>query len=154
MLLLTMDRRNIEVNRLGAPSEVGTSYDVQVTVVGHQKGPIYPADDKEWFVVVEHRWPRVNTSIDDTVFLTERPRTSPQLIGTIRRIIMVRTVTRVTILLLSVSKAVAWVLPPVRSAAKSLVLNLAGNLHGEGACFLPLQQMESDYYAPRIIQVR
>ena len=141
------------MNRLGAPSEVGTSCDVQVTVAGHQKGPIYSADDKELFVVV-HRWPRVNTSIDDTVVLTERSRTSLQFVGTIRRIIMVQTVTRVTILLLSVSKAVAWVLPAVGSAAKSSVLNSAGNLHGEGACFLPLQQMESDYYAPRIIQVR
>jgi len=30
---------------------------------------------------------------------------------------------------------------------------MAGNLHGQNACFLPLQQLDSDYYAPRIIQI-
>jgi Rubisco Assembly chaperone C-terminal domain len=29
----------------------------------------------------------------------------------------------------------------------------SGNLHGQGACFLPLKQLPSDYYAPRIIQI-
>ena len=29
-----------------------------------------------------------------------------------------------------------------------------GNVHGEGSCFLPLKQLDQDYYAPRIIQVR
>jgi hypothetical protein len=28
-----------------------------------------------------------------------------------------------------------------------------GNLHGQGACFLPLKQMDMDYLAPRIIQI-
>lgn len=30
----------------------------------------------------------------------------------------------------------------------------AGNKHGENACFLPLEQLDQDYYAPRIVQVR
>ena len=29
-----------------------------------------------------------------------------------------------------------------------------GNLHGQGSCFLPLQQLDQDFYAPRIVQVR
>eukprot|EP00567_Pseudictyota_dubia_P003561 CAMPEP_0197439468 /NCGR_PEP_ID=MMETSP1175-20131217/6207_1 /TAXON_ID=1003142 /ORGANISM="Triceratium dubium, Strain CCMP147" /LENGTH=246 /DNA_ID=CAMNT_0042969389 /DNA_START=23 /DNA_END=763 /DNA_ORIENTATION=- len=28
-----------------------------------------------------------------------------------------------------------------------------GSLHGENSCFLPLQQLEQDYYAPRIVQI-
>lgn len=28
-----------------------------------------------------------------------------------------------------------------------------GNIHGQGACFLPLKQLGSDYYAPRIVQI-
>jgi len=30
---------------------------------------------------------------------------------------------------------------------------LAGSLHGENACFLPLKQLDNDYYAPRILQI-
>jgi hypothetical protein len=29
-----------------------------------------------------------------------------------------------------------------------------GSLHGENSCFLPLKQLDQDYYAPRIVQVR
>lgn len=29
----------------------------------------------------------------------------------------------------------------------------AGNLHGQNACFLPLKQLDMDYYAPRIVQI-
>jgi hypothetical protein len=29
----------------------------------------------------------------------------------------------------------------------------AGNKHGENACFLPLEQLDQDYYAPRIVQI-
>lgn len=32
-------------------------------------------------------------------------------------------------------------------------LAMSGSLHGENACFLPLKQLDQDYYAPRIIQV-
>jgi len=28
-----------------------------------------------------------------------------------------------------------------------------GSLHGENSCFLPQQQLEQDYYAPRIVQI-
>mmetsp|Transcript_16201 Transcript_16201/g.33371 ORF Transcript_16201/g.33371 Transcript_16201/m.33371 type:complete len:95 (-) Transcript_16201:74-358(-) len=29
-----------------------------------------------------------------------------------------------------------------------------GSLHGENSCFMPLRQLDQDYYAPRIVQVR
>ena len=32
-------------------------------------------------------------------------------------------------------------------------LKVAGSLHGEQSCFLPLQQLDQDYYAPRIVQI-
>ena len=68
---------------------------------------------------------------------------------------MIRRITRVTILCLSAASSIAWVSSSAGyvKTTRSL-LNMAGNLHGESACFLPLEQMESDYYAPRIVQVR
>jgi len=36
----------------------------------------------------------------------------------------------------------------------SATVNKPGAIHGENACFLPLKQLDQDYYAPRIIQVR
>ena len=32
-------------------------------------------------------------------------------------------------------------------------LKAAGSLHGDQSCFLPLKQLDQDYYAPRIIQI-
>ena len=29
----------------------------------------------------------------------------------------------------------------------------AGYLHGEGSCFMPIKQLDQDYYAPRIVQI-
>ena len=29
-----------------------------------------------------------------------------------------------------------------------------GNVHGQGACFLPLEQLNQDFIAPRIVQVQ
>mmetsp|Transcript_4998 Transcript_4998/g.7326 ORF Transcript_4998/g.7326 Transcript_4998/m.7326 type:complete len:181 (-) Transcript_4998:35-577(-) len=29
----------------------------------------------------------------------------------------------------------------------------AGNLHGQGSCFLPLRQLDQEYHAPRIVQI-
>jgi hypothetical protein len=29
-----------------------------------------------------------------------------------------------------------------------------GSLHGQDSCFLPLKQLDQDYYSPRIVQVR
>ena len=37
---------------------------------------------------------------------------------------------------------------------QSTSLAMSGSLHGQNACFLPLKQLDQDYYAPRIIQVR
>eukprot|EP00980_Cylindrotheca_fusiformis_P014490 scaffold3875_cov123-Cylindrotheca_fusiformis.AAC.10 len=34
-----------------------------------------------------------------------------------------------------------------------VTLSMSGSLHGENSCFLPLKQLEQDYYAPRIIQI-
>ena len=31
--------------------------------------------------------------------------------------------------------------------------NQVGGLHGDNSCFLPLRQLDQDYYAPRIIQI-
>lgn len=28
-----------------------------------------------------------------------------------------------------------------------------GSLHGDNSCFLPLKQLDQDYFAPRIVQV-
>jgi hypothetical protein len=63
-----------------------------------------------------------------------------------------RIITSALIILLS-STASAWLSPSAGLLTSRSSLNLAGNNHGEGACFLPLEQMESDYYAPRIVQV-
>eukprot|EP00565_Helicotheca_tamesis_P008045 CAMPEP_0185728068 /NCGR_PEP_ID=MMETSP1171-20130828/3548_1 /TAXON_ID=374046 /ORGANISM="Helicotheca tamensis, Strain CCMP826" /LENGTH=233 /DNA_ID=CAMNT_0028396733 /DNA_START=116 /DNA_END=817 /DNA_ORIENTATION=+ len=59
------------------------------------------------------------------------------------------------------SSTVAWV--PTRhlspqtqwAVGKHTVLGMAAepSLHGENSCFLPLAQLESDYYAPRIVQI-
>lgn len=40
------------------------------------------------------------------------------------------------------------------NSALDSTANAAGNLHGQGACFLPLLQNDDEYIAPRIVQVR
>jgi len=65
-----------------------------------------------------------------------------------------------------VSKAHAWVALPAAqsyiSVHKSTTKNpsylkmsnmIGGSLHGQNSCFLPLQQQEEDFCAPRIIQI-
>ena len=47
--------------------------------------------------------------------------------------------------------ASAWVTAPQASTRRSTLLN--GFLHGESSCFMPLDQLDQDYYAPRILQV-
>ena len=56
----------------------------------------------------------------------------------------------------------AWVLPKSNSimstrqnagATATSQLMATGSLHGEQSCFLPLQQLDQDYYAPRIVQI-
>lgn len=54
----------------------------------------------------------------------------------------------------------AWVTPSVKPARntrmqlQSSALGMTlGSKHGENSCFLPLQQLDQDYYAPRIVQV-
>lgn len=34
-----------------------------------------------------------------------------------------------------------------------MALSASGSLHGENSCFLPLEQLDQDYYAPRIVQI-
>lgn len=54
----------------------------------------------------------------------------------------------------------AWI--PVQTGSlihSARIQNIAlpmslGNVHGQGSCFMPLKQLEQDYYSPRIIQVR
>jgi hypothetical protein len=72
---------------------------------------------------------------------------------TIYSAIMNRRITTSTLMFLLSSRASAWLSPSAGLVTSRSALNLAGNNHGEGACFLPLEQMESDYYAPRIVQV-
>ena len=52
---------------------------------------------------------------------------------------------------------VAW-LPDLHSSRpSSLALpasRVAGSVHGQNSCFLPLKQLDQDYYSPRIVQVR
>jgi len=40
-----------------------------------------------------------------------------------------------------------------RLRAAPPLMSAAGNLHGQNSCFLPLRQLDMDYYAPRIIQI-
>ena len=39
------------------------------------------------------------------------------------------------------------------TASTSAVTLSMANLHGQNSCFMPLKQLDQDYYAPRIIQV-
>jgi len=55
-----------------------------------------------------------------------------------------------------VSGGPAFVSPPPFSPAASRIASsttCAGNLHGEGSCFMPLVQLDSEYVAPRIVRV-
>jgi len=54
----------------------------------------------------------------------------------------------------------AWVSPTafsrvtqVRGTSRTCLNSAEGNLHGQESCFLPLQQLDQDYYAPRIVQI-
>mmetsp|Transcript_15612 Transcript_15612/g.43085 ORF Transcript_15612/g.43085 Transcript_15612/m.43085 type:complete len:242 (-) Transcript_15612:86-811(-) len=40
-----------------------------------------------------------------------------------------------------------------RPLRMSLQATAAANLHGQNACFLPLKQLDQDYYNPRIVQI-
>lgn len=74
--------------------------------------------------------------------------------------------TNLSILLLVASIAAschAWVMPTAyvarsstrqtQSQLESSLGMVAGSKHGENSCFLPLEQLDQDYYAPRIIQI-
>jgi len=62
------------------------------------------------------------------------------------------------------SSAEGWVTPsaPISRGNSAFQLSAippelaesTGNLHGESACFMPLEQNDEEYYAPRIVQVR
>lgn len=63
------------------------------------------------------------------------------------------------------SNAHAWVVSPGRTYASRYSSNMkspccldmsmtsSGSLHGQNSCFLPLQQQEEDFCAPRIVQI-
>ena len=59
------------------------------------------------------------------------------------------------------SIANAWVSPFGKTPAQidtklsmSTSSSSIGAVHGENSCFLPLEQCDNEYYAPRILQVR
>jgi hypothetical protein len=67
----------------------------------------------------------------------------------------------VILLVVCLAPTTAWVIPTfpraTRRAASRLQMSMStstGNTHGQNSCFLPLQQLDQDYYAPRIVQVR
>ena len=53
----------------------------------------------------------------------------------------------------------AWTAPRVSNNLKwsNVALHASvqstGSLHGQNSCFLPLEQLDQEYYAPRILQV-
>lgn len=54
----------------------------------------------------------------------------------------------------------AWVSPIIPQVESKIRFNNSptlkmseGSLHGENSCFLPVKQLDMDYYAPRIIQI-
>mmetsp|Transcript_21429 Transcript_21429/g.27712 ORF Transcript_21429/g.27712 Transcript_21429/m.27712 type:complete len:224 (+) Transcript_21429:187-858(+) len=48
----------------------------------------------------------------------------------------------------------AWISSTnAKAFRQSVQVNAAGNIHGENSCFLPLQQVDQDFYAPRIVQI-
>lgn len=73
----------------------------------------------------------------------------------------------ISLVSIAVSACHAWVMPAAiggtssratRHHASSTQLEsslgmAAGSKHGENSCFLPLEQLDQDYYAPRIVQV-
>jgi Rubisco Assembly chaperone C-terminal domain len=42
---------------------------------------------------------------------------------------------------------------PRRMSASQMSIHMSGNIHGENSCFLPLNQLEQDFMAPRIVQI-
>jgi hypothetical protein len=56
--------------------------------------------------------------------------------------------------LLVASTSWAWTPATQQTLRTSTALFMSGSLHGMNSCFLPLKQLDQDYYAPRIIQVR
>lgn len=70
-----------------------------------------------------------------------------------------QTFTRFTAIASVLGSTLAWI-PATRTRAMTSVAmsdtdtDTTGALHGETSCFLPLKQLDQDYYAPRIIQVR
>jgi hypothetical protein len=60
------------------------------------------------------------------------------------------------VLFVSIIACHAWVPMNVKrtwTVQTQLGSTPVGNLHGQNACFLPLEQLDQDYYAPRIVQV-
>eukprot|EP00531_Pseudo-nitzschia_arenysensis_P011511 CAMPEP_0116139802 /NCGR_PEP_ID=MMETSP0329-20121206/13503_1 /TAXON_ID=697910 /ORGANISM="Pseudo-nitzschia arenysensis, Strain B593" /LENGTH=215 /DNA_ID=CAMNT_0003634863 /DNA_START=77 /DNA_END=724 /DNA_ORIENTATION=+ len=51
------------------------------------------------------------------------------------------------------SSALAWAPVVKKNGNSQLQAAAVGGLHGENSCFLPLKQLDQDYYAPRIVQI-
>ena len=75
---------------------------------------------------------------------------------------MIRTQLSAALLAAFFNTAFAWAPLPfaasrIRKEASQLAstnLAMSGSLHGQNSCFLPLKQLDQDYFAPRIVQVR
>lgn len=88
----------------------------------------------------------------------DQSHTHQQLLDDEGRIGMMKTATisTATLIVCWVSPICnAWLSPyvGVRDYRPNTRLSMAGNLHGQNACFVPLEQLDQDYYAPRILQV-
>lgn len=67
-----------------------------------------------------------------------------------------RAVFPIVFLSLVIPTALGWI-PTLKSGRTASALHastIPGSIHGQNACFLPLKQLDQDYYAPRIVQVR
>lgn len=92
---------------------------------------------------------------------------------------MILVIVTVTVIFSTMSAVAAWVVsPPLSSSSTTRVghttpsrrtistssssttslsstaeSKTSGSLHGQNSCFLPLKQLDQDYYAPRIVQI-
>mmetsp|Transcript_45785 Transcript_45785/g.110980 ORF Transcript_45785/g.110980 Transcript_45785/m.110980 type:complete len:216 (-) Transcript_45785:56-703(-) len=54
---------------------------------------------------------------------------------------------------LMAESTVAWAPAKQQSLRQKTELSAAGSLHGQNSCFMPLKQLDQDYWAPRIVQI-
>ncbi len=59
------------------------------------------------------------------------------------------------LLLSMIESSLSWVpdMTLTRIATTLQASTVSGSVHGQNSCFLPLKQLDQDFYAPRIVQV-